>query len=337
MRVLIVKLSSLGDVVHAMPAVQDLRRAHPQAAIDWLVEPGFAPLVSRVDGIAETIAAPLRRWRGAWWTGAVRKEFGALRERLAREPYDAVIDLQGLTKSALLARFARLTRGGHRYGLANRTDGAGWEPAARWLIDRPITIEPHIHALDRSRVLVARSLGYALDTPPRYGLRATPLAPAHVAPTVAFVHGTSRDDKLWPQSHWVTLGRRLLASGWRIALPQGNEAEQTRAEMIAASLQFERAPQVEVWPSLPLDTVIDRLAGVQGVIGIDSGLSHVAVALGLPHVQIYNFPTAWRTGPQPAHGNLRQLSVEGRHVPTPDAVEAAWQRVMPARPSSRAR
>ena len=337
MRVLIVKLSSLGDVVHAMPAVQDLRREHPQAAIDWLVEPGFAPLVSRVDGIAETIAAPLRRWRGAWWTGAVRKEFGALRERLAREPYDAVIDLQGLTKSALLARFARLTRGGHRYGLANRTDGAGWEPAARWLIDRPITIEPHIHALDRSRVLVARSLGYALDTPPRYGLRATPLAPAHVAPTVAFVHGTSRDDKLWPQSHWVTLGRRLLASGWRIALPQGNEAEQTRAEMIAASLQFERAPQVEVWPSLPLDTVIDRLAGVQGVIGIDSGLSHVAVALGLPHVQIYNFPTAWRTGPQPAHGNLRQLSVEGRHVPTPDAVEAAWQRVMPARPSSRAR
>ena len=337
MRVLIVKLSSLGDVVHAMPAVQDLRRAHPQAAIDWLVEPGFAPLVSRVDGIAETIAAPLRRWRGAWWTGAVRKEFGALRERLAREPYDAVIDLQGLTKSALLARFARLTRGGHRYGLANRTDGAGWEPAARWLVDRPITIEPHIHALDRSRVLVARSLGYALDTPPRYGLRATPLAPAHVAPTVAFVHGTSRDDKLWPQSHWVTLGRRLLASGWRIALPQGNEAEQTRAEMIAASLQFERAPQVEVWPSLPLDTVIDRLAGVQGVIGIDSGLSHVAVALGLPHVQIYNFPTAWRTGPQPAHGNLRQLSVEGRHVPTPDAVEAAWQRVMPARPSSRAR
>ena len=337
MRVLIVKLSSLGDVVHAMPAVQDLRREHPQAAIDWLVEPGFAPLVSRVDGIAETIAAPLRRWRGAWWTGAVRKEFGALRERLAREPYDAVIDLQGLTKSALLARFARLTRGGHRYGLANRTDGAGWEPAARWLIDRPITIEPHIHALDRSRVLVARSLGYALDTPPRYGLRATPLAPAHVAPTVAFVHGTSRDDKLWPQSHWVTLGRRLLASGWRIALPQGNEAEQTRAEMIAASLQFERAPQVEVWPSLPLDAVIDRLAGVQGVIGIDSGLSHVAVALGLPHVQIYNFPTAWRTGPQPAHGNLRQLSVEGRHVPTPDAVEAAWQRVMPARPSSRAR
>jgi heptosyltransferase I len=337
LRVLIVKLSSLGDVVHAMPAVQDLRRAHPGAAIDWLVEPGFAPLVRRVDGIGEAIAAPLRRWRGAWWTGAVRREFGALRERLAREPYDAVIDLQGLTKSALLARFARLARDGHRYGLANRTDGAGWEPAARWLVDRPIAVEPRIHALDRSRVLVARALGYALDTPPHYGLRATPLATAHSAPTVAFVHGTSRDDKLWPQAHWVTLGRRLLASGWRIALPQGNEAEQTRAEMIAASLQFERAPQVEVWPSLSLDAVIDRLAGVQGAIGIDSGLSHVAVALGLPHVQIYNFPTAWRTGPHAVHGNLRQMSVEGRHVPTPDAVEAAWQRVMPAPPTARAR
>jgi heptosyltransferase-1 len=330
LRVLIVKLSSLGDVVHAMPAVQDLRRAHPEAHIDWRVDPGFAPLVRRVDGIDEVIAAPLRRWRGAWWTGAVRKEFGALRARLARTPYDAVIDLQGLTKSALLARFARLAKGGHRYGLGNRTDGAGWEPAARWLVDRPIRLEPHVHALDRSRRLVAQALGFEIETPPHYGLRATPLRPPHSAPTVAFVHGTSRDDKLWPQAHWVTLGKRLLAAGWRIALPQAGEAEQTRAEMIAASLQFERAPQVEVWPSLTLDAVLDRLAGVQGVIGIDSGLSHIAVALGLPHVQIYNFPTAWRTGPLPAHGNARQVSVEGRHVPTPDAVEAAWRGVMPA-------
>jgi heptosyltransferase-1 len=328
LRVLIVKLSSLGDVVHAMPAVQDLRRAHPEARIDWLVEPAFAPLVRRVDGIGEVIAAPLRKWRGAWWQGAVRKEFGALRRRLATARYDAVIDLQGLTKSALLARLARLAPGGHRYGLGNRTDGAGWEPAARWLVDRPIRVEPHIHALDRSRRVVAAAFDLALDAPPRYGLRARPAAAPAGAPTVAFVHGSSRDDKLWPQSHWVTLGKRIVNAGWRIALPQANEAEQTRAEMIAASLQFERAPQVEVWPTLALDAVLDRLAAVQGVIGVDSGLSHIAVALGLPHVQIYNHPTAWRTGPLPAHGNARQLAVEGRHVPTADAVEAAWQRVV---------
>ncbi|HSN33668.1 MAG TPA: lipopolysaccharide heptosyltransferase I [Ideonella sp.] len=333
MRVLVVKLSSLGDVVHALPAVQDLRRARPEAQIDWLVEPAFAPLVRRAEGVAEAIVAPLRRWRGTWWTAATRHEFAALRRRLAATRYDAVVDLQGLTKSALLARLARLAPGGHRWGLGNRTEGAGWEPAARWLVDRPVRIEPHVHALDRSRRLVAAAFGAPIDTPPQYGLRVRALAQG--APTVAFVHGTSREDKLWPQSHWVALGRHLLDAGWRIALPQGNEAEQMRAELIAASLQFERMPRVEVWPTLALDAVIDRLAGLQGVIGVDSGLSHIAVALGLPHVQIYNFPTAWRTGPQPAHGNRRQVSVEGRPTPTPDAVEAAWRAVMPALPQVR--
>lgn len=333
MRVLVVKLSSLGDVVHALPAVQDLRRARPEVQIDWLVEPAFAPLVRRAEGVAEAIVAPLRRWRGTWWTAATRHEFAALRRRLAATRYDAVVDLQGLTKSALLARLARLAPGGHRWGLGNRTEGAGWEPAARWLVDRPVRIEPHVHALDRSRRLVAAAFGAPIDTPPQYGLRVRALAQG--APTVAFVHGTSREDKLWPQSHWVALGRHLLDAGWRIALPQGNEAEQMRAELIAASLQFERMPRVEVWPTLALDAVIDRLAGLQGVIGVDSGLSHIAVALGLPHVQIYNFPTAWRTGPQPAHGNRRQVSVEGRPTPTPDAVEAAWRAVMPALPQVR--
>ena len=329
MRILLVKLSSLGDVVHTMPAVQDIVAAHPGAVVDWVVEPAFAPLVQRVAGIAETIGAPLRRWRQGWWTQRVRSEFKTLRERLRRDAYDAVIDLQGLTKSALIARLARLAQGGHRYGIGNRTEGSSWESPARWLVDRPIRIEPRIHALDRARVLAAQALGHAIDSPPRYGLRGTaPPNTRGAMPTVAFVHGTSRDDKLWPNSHWVTIGKRLLNEGWRIALPQGSEVEQTRAEMIAAALQFERDPLVEVWPSLTLDAVVDRLAGVQGVIGVDSGLSHVAVALGLPHVQIYNFPTAWRTGPLPTHGHQHQVAVQARPHPTPDAVWAACQHVL---------
>lgn len=332
MRILIVKLSSLGDVVHAMPAIQDIRRALPQARVDWLVEPGFAPLVQRVEGVAEVIPVALRRWRSAWWTGQVRREFGELRRRLgAGAGYDAVIDLQGLSKSALLGRLARLAPGGHRFGLGNRTEGAGWEPAARWLVDRPIAIEPHIHAMERSRVLCAKALGYTAAGRPRYGLLARPAPPVDRTPTVAFVHGTSRDDKLWPHAHWIALGKRVLAQGWRIVLPQGSEAEQTRAEMIAAALQFERAPVVQVWTSAGLDAQVDRLAGVQGVIGVDSGLSHIAVALNLPHVQIYNFATAWRTGPQLSHGHAHQISVGdgGRSVPSVDAVWSAWQSVMP--------
>jgi heptosyltransferase I len=329
LRILLVKLSSLGDVVHTMPAVQDIVAAHPGAVIDWVVEPAFAPLVQRVAGVGDVIGAPLRRWRQGWWTQRVRNEFAVLRQRLQRDAYDAVIDLQGLTKSALIARLARLAPGGHRYGIGNRTEGSSWEQPARWLVDRPIRIEPRIHALDRSRALAAKALGHAIDGAPRYGLRSEPGAGARGAmPTIAFVHGSSRDDKLWPNSHWITIGKRLLNEGWRIALPQGGEVEQTRAELIAAALQFERDPRVEVWPSLALDAVIDRLAGVQGVIGVDSGLSHIAVALGLPHVQIYNFPTAWRTGPLPAHGHEHQVFVQARPYPAPDAVWSACRQVL---------
>ena len=323
MRILIVKLSSLGDVVHSMPVVHDVRRAFPHAAIDWVVEPGFAPLVRRVDGVAEAIECALRRWSKRWWTAQTRSEWRAFRTRLQREHYDAVIDLQGLTKSALITRMAR----GTSYGLANRTEGASHEAPARWLVDHAIRIEPHVHALDRSRELAARALGYRLDGPPVFGLRArVPDDPA-AARSVVFVHGTSRDDKLWPEAAWIETGRRLLAQGLRIALPHAGEVELARAQRLAAAL----GPDAEVWPAMSLDALVDRFGqgrrGVAGVIGVDSGLSHIAVALDLPHVQIYNFPTAWRTGPQPAHGHHHQVSVQAQPTPSVDAVWNAWLQV----------
>lgn len=341
MRVLIVKLSSLGDVVHSMPVVHDILAALPGAQIDWVVEPAFAPLVRRVEGIGETIECALRRWSRSWWTRATRAEWRGFRARLQRQPYDAVLDLQGLTKSALVARLAH----GVSHGLANRTEGAGFEAPARWLVDQAIRIEPHIHAVDRARQLAARALGYAVVGPPRFGLRAQalqaaakiqpsaaqpiapqPVAAQRVAPQLVLVHGTSRDDKLWPEPAWIELGRRAIAQGWRIALPQAGEAELARARRIQAAL----GEAAHVWPALGLDAIVGRLGAAQGVIGVDSGLSHIAVALDLPHVQIYNFPTAWRTGPQPMHGQGLQVAVEGMPIPTLEAVWSAWQRVGPA-------
>ena len=322
MRILIVKLSSLGDVVHAMPVVHDILAAYPHALIDWVVEPGFAPLLRRVDGVNEVIECALRRWSKAWWTSAVRAEWRAFRQRLRAHRYDAVLDLQGLTKSALIARVAH----GVSYGLANRTDGASFEAPARWLVDHAIRIEPHIHALDRSRELAARALGYREQGPPQFGLRAAsrpaPTASASIAnpPTVVFVHGSSRDDKLWPEAAWIELGRRVITQGWRIALPHAGDAEKTRA----LRLQLALGEHAEVWPPMTLDALVDRMGGAQGVVGVDSGLSHIAVALGLAHVQLYNFPTAWRTGPQAAHGQRHQVSVEGQPAPSMEAVWAAW-------------
>jgi len=326
LRVLIVKLSSLGDVVHAMPVVHDIRAAFPEALIDWVVEPGFAPLVRRVDGIHDVIECALRRWSKAWWTSGVRAEWRAFKTRLQAHRYDAVLDLQGLTKSALIARVANLTPTGATYGLANRTDGASHEPPARWLVDHAIRIEPHIHALDRSRVLASTALGYALDgSPPQFRLRAI-APPADGPPTLVLVHGTSRDDKLWPEASWIELGQRAIARGWRIALPHAGAVELARAQRIAGAL----GEPAQVWPAMSLDALVDQLGAVQGVIGVDSGLSHIAVALNLPHVQIYNWPTAWRTGPQAAHGHRHQVSVEAQPTPSTDAVWSAWTRVREA-------
>jgi heptosyltransferase I len=327
LRVLIVKLSSLGDVVHTMPVVHDIRAAQPAAVVDWVVEPAFAPLVRRVNGIGEVIECAERRWREGWLSAPVRKEFAAFRERLRRDSYDAVIDLQGLMKSAMVAKIAR----GLRFGIGNATEGSSYEPMSRWLLDHPIPVEKRIHAMDRARAVVAGVFRTPASGAPVYGLKAAHPAPRADQPTVLFVHGTSRDDKLWPVPYWIQLGKRFLGIGWRIVLPQSNEAEQTRAEMIAAALQFEKAPQVEVWPSLGLGAVLDRMAGVQSVVGVDSGLSHVAVALDLPHVQIYNHPTSWRTGPQPGHGHRHQVSVEGQPTPTVDAVWNEWRRVYAAK------
>ncbi len=330
MRILVVKLSSLGDVVHAMPVVHDIGKALPDALIDWVVEPGFAPLVRRVDGIHEVIDCPLRRWSKAWWTSGARAEWRAFKTRLQAHRYDAVIDLQGLTKSALIAKLAKLTPTGATYGLANRTDGSSHEPLARWLVDHAVRIEPHIHALDRSRVLVSKALGLALDgSAPQFGLRAN--APARGgAPTLVFVHGTSRDDKLWPESSWIELGQRAMAQGWRIALPHVGADELARAQRIASALAVDDNAAVQVWPAMSLDALVDQLGATQGVIGVDSGLSHIAVAVNLPHVQIYNWPTSWRTGPQVAHGHRHQVSVEAQPTPSIDAVWSAWTQVREA-------
>ena len=319
LRILIVKLSSLGDVVHAMPVLHDILAAHPHALIDWVVEPGFAPLLRRVDGINEVIECALRRWSQAWWKNTVRAEWRAFRQRLRAQRYDAVLDLQGLTKSALIARIANRTSQGMSYGLANRTDGAGFEAPARWLVDHAIRIQPHIHALDRSRELAARALGYRVQGPPQFGLRAASTRRSG-ASKVVFVHGSSRDDKLWPEAAWTELGQRVIAQGWRIALPQAGAVEQARAQRLQQAL----GAHAEVWPPMHLDALVDRMGAAQGVVGVDSGLSHIAVALGLPHVQLYNFPTAWRTGPQAAHGHGHQVSVEGRPAPSMEAVWAAW-------------
>ena len=309
-----------------MPVVHDILRVHPGALIDWVVEPAFAPLVRRVQGINTVIECSLRRWKKNWWKSEVRAEWRVFRLALGAVKYDAVIDLQGLTKSAVVARLAH----GVSYGLAHATEGSSHEAPARWLVDHAISLPPHVHAVDRSRQLVAAALKFELHGSPQFGLKASAMAadPPGDERTVVFVHGTSRDDKLWPEANWMALGQRLAAQGWHVALPRTGDLERARAHRIATAI----GPQAEVWPAMNLDALTVRMQSTQAVVGVDSGLSHIAVALGLPHVQIYNFPTSWRTGPQPSHGHLHQVSVEATPTPELDVVWAAWQHVLSSSP-----
>jgi heptosyltransferase I len=326
LKILLVKLSSLGDVVHAMPALQDIHQALPDAQIDWVVEAAFAPLVRRCTGVARVIESDVRRWRKSPFSMRTRAAWRDFKLDLQRERYDAVIDLQGLTKSAVVSRLAILTRGGKRYALANRTDGSGYEAPTRWLADVAVAIGARTSAVQRSRELCARALGYSLQEKKSFVLVASVSIEFNDTnniaiwfserPCVALIHGTSRADKQWPVEHWNELGARLNAAGYTVALPHGSDAEQRTSESVASQLT-----SAVVWPRLDLDALTDAMAQCAGVIGVDSGLSHIAVALDLPHVQIYNFDTAWRTGPQ---RSARQVSVFAQPAPTVDAVWQAW-------------
>ena len=339
-RVLVVKLSSLGDVVHTLPAAMDIKAHFLNAQIDWVVEPSFAPIVKACSAVHRVIACDLRHWRKNMWSQDTRLAWSAFLAELHQERYDAIIDLQGLTKSALVSWLARTSNKGKRYAMANATDGSAYERPTRWVANMAIDLEPHVHAMTRGRLLCAKALNYEVPSQLQYGLNPLQNIQAidslqasqdatHIKKTLAhidknlvvFVHGTSRADKEWPLAHWHELGLRLSNSGYQIALPHGNEEERLRCVAMA-----EMIPDATVWPRMSIDNLMEAMASTAGVIGVDSGLSHIAVALNLPHVQIYNFDTAWRTGPiGSANETMRQRSVVDFPTPTVDAVWSLWQ------------
>jgi len=326
MKILLVKLSSLGDVIQTMPVVHDLHQAFPGVVIDWVVEEAFAPLVARVSGVRRVLPIAERRWRKSRWRAGTRRERRAFVASLQQESYDAVIDFQGLIKSALVARRARLAPGGFRATYANASEACSYEWPVRWLLGRLVPMPRRIHAVARYRALAAGALGYVPTVVPVYdllhGAQAGTLA-SPSAPVIVLAHGTTRPDNEWSEACWIELGQRLLAQGYAIALPQAGGAELALANRLAAAL----GPQAQVWPRLTLAQVLDHMAGAAGVVGVDSGLSHMAVALGLPHVQIFSQPRAWRAGPV---GQAHQMAVGGEAAPDVDAVWQAWQAVVAA-------
>ena len=286
MRILIVKTSSLGDVIHNLPVVSDIKRYFPHAAIDWCVEDGFSAIPRLHPGVGEIIPVALRRWRKALFQAKTWREISVFLALIKTQSYDSVIDTQGLLKSALLARRARGPLSGYAADSAR-------EPLAARFYDRHFTVSTAAHAVARNRLLAAAALGYVADGEPDYGITAPladfPWLPAK--PYVVFLTATSRDDKLWPETHWLALGQRLHEQGYQSVLPAGSPVERERAARLAAGI-----PDAIAAPPLSIPQLAALLAGGRAAVGVDTGLTHLAVALKTPTVAIYTATDPGLTG-----------------------------------------
>lgn len=321
MRILIVKLSSLGDVIQTLPVVQDIHTAWPGARVDWVVEEAFADLLQSVPGLERVLAYGQRRWRKTPWDAAVRAQRKAFSARLRAVAYDAVIDAQGLVKSALVARQARLAPGGFTATFGNASEMCSYEWPVKWLLQRKLPMPWQVHAVERTRLLAAQALGHAaqpfMAQPPRYPFPA--LRPPAERQGVWLCHGTTRADNEWPMERWAELGRRLIDSGETVLIPQASDKEAAWATELAKRL----GPAAQVLPRLKLSALWSRMAQSRGVVSVDSGLGHLAVALDLPVVQLFSQPRIRRAGPI---GRAHQCAVGGDHVPEIEETWQAWQR-----------
>ncbi len=276
MKILLVKTSSMGDVIHNLPVASDLREVHPGSEIDWIVEDAFADLPRLHPRVRRVLPVAIRRWRGRFWEDRTRGEIRAFVSELRTEAYDAVIDTQGLFKSAVIARCAR----GPRFGL----DWASSREPLAIFYSRSFSVPWTLHAVERNRALAAQALGYAVPQQLDYGLSASPakLAWLPAGPYSVLVHSTSARAKLWPDERWIELAERLARNGVRSILPWGNPHEHGRAERIAASVHRTVVP-----PAMSLAEIASLLAGAQACIGLDTGLTHLAGALKVPTIGIY--------------------------------------------------
>ncbi|HEY6862572.1 MAG TPA: lipopolysaccharide heptosyltransferase I [Burkholderiales bacterium] len=305
-KILLVKTSSLGDVIHNFPVATDIRRQLPEARIDWLVEEPYAALVALHPAVHRVIPVAIRRWRRGLLGHRTWKEIAEFRRLSQAESYDAVVDTQGLVKSAVLARAAR----GRRHGF---DAASAREPLAARLYDVTHHVARAQHAVRRNRLLAAAALGYRVGEGFDYGI----VAPAAAArePYCVLLHGSSRVDKLWPETSWIELGRRLEARGMRCLLPWGSDEERERSERIATGLG-----RADVPAAMPLDRLAGALRGASAVAGVDTGLTHLAAALSRPVAAIYCATDPRLTG---VVGGPATRNVGGPgHVPS---AEEVWE------------
>jgi heptosyltransferase-1 len=281
-KILIVKTSSLGDVIHCLPVVNDILQHTHEAHIDWVVEESFADIPRLHSQVKSVFTVAMRRWRKALFSKNTWQEITEVKNLIQQNQYDAIIDAQGLLKSALITKLTH----GKKHGYDKNSIR---EPLASWFYDKKYNISYHQHAVTRNRALVAMSLGYAVPTnAPDYGINVSNSMSADrmdiglQGSYIIALHGTSRESKLWPIENWVDLGKLLALQNLNLALPWANEAEFKRANEIAKQLK-----NAIVLPKLSIAELAGIISNAKAAIGVDTGLSHLAAALCKPVIAIY--------------------------------------------------
>ena len=280
MRILIIKTTSLGDVVHNLPVIADIKRRHPNAAVDWVVEESFVDILTMHPGINLIIPVAVRRWRKVLFCRETWRELAAFKRQLQAHTYDIVIDTQGLLKSAVICY---LSRSANKCGYDKVS---ARESIASYFYHHRFSVSLALHAVQRNRELVALALGYTIDSNLLdYGIQSnSALVESNSLPAryIMALHGTSRDSKLWPVAQWILLGRLLESQGLSLVLPWGNQVELERAKQIASEIKL-----AVLLPKLSIAALAKIIQGSQAVIGVDTGLAHLAVALNKPVIAIY--------------------------------------------------
>jgi len=317
---LIIRPSSLGDIVHALPVVHDLTQHFPGIAIDWVAEQPFAGLVALNSGVRRVIPVALRRWRHRLLARETWREFAAFRRELARERYTAVIDMQEQVKGALIARLAR--------GPVHGPDRASIrEPVATLAYRHAHRVDPAQHLIDRCRALAGAAFGFVPQGAPRFGLAPPALDTGPDGRFAVFLHSTSRADKLWPDSHWRELIAHVTRAGIRVELPWGTRDEAARSATLAAGVDGALVPLQRTLPQMAA-----LLARAEFVCGVDTGLVHLAAALGVPTIALFISTDPRLAGVERASARARDLG-DANRIPTPGEVIAALGELMRATPT----
>ena len=296
LRILLVKTSSLGDVIHNLPVVNDILQQHPNAQIDWVVEQSFADIPRLHPHVNQVVTVDFRYWRKQLFNKKTWQEISKTKQTIQQNQYDAIIDTQGLLKSALAMRYAHGTKHGYdKHSIR--------EPLASCFYDKTYAISYQQHAVTRNRALCALSLGYEIPTDaPDYGMVTKNGIPvdrmavnSHTSDLqsdyMIALHGTSRDSKLWPVEHWVALGKQLAQQNLNMVLPWASDAEHARATII-----FQQVINSIVLPKLSISELAGVIANAKAAVGVDTGLSHFAAALNIPTIAIYTDTNPALTG-----------------------------------------